>query len=230
MPEEKAQCVECGVVFLATTAARTGGKCIPCLRGTRASVEEGAKRNAEERRRRKANEEARQRILEKVRPKLGDFLAEEDPVRVLWLVILDTVIPKPERRQRIEALGMAARVIYLAHCVVGEVYNGGFHQYFANSSGDHAHAAHQALLALGAVQRARLLGLAIGAFPDGQVPTDELERNTELDDADAARPTFFDGLDAEFYALDVQEPAVEDFDDLMLAFMEKHAMEAVASD
>ena len=229
MPEAKANCLECGVEILATTVAKTGGKCIPCDRGTRAQMEESKKWNAEDRRRRKINGSARERILQKPRPELGDFLAEEDPLGVLWPVIVHTVFPKPERRERIEALGRAARVIYLVECLAGEVINGGFHQYFSNSSGEHANEAHRALLEVGAVERAKLLGRAMGAFAGGRVPTDRTERYEEVEAADKRRPGFLDGLDSEFYALDAGAPAVEDLGELLLAFIGLNAKEPVAA-
>ncbi len=153
MPEEKAKCIECGVDILATTAAKTGGKCMPCQQGTRTQLEESKRRNAEQRRRRQINDQARERILQKARPQLGDFRAEVDPLGVLWPVIVRTVFPEPERREEIDALGRAARVIYLVSCVDGEVLNGGFHQYFSNSSGEHAHEAQKALVEVGALER-----------------------------------------------------------------------------
>ena len=229
MPEEKADCRECGVEILATTAAKTGGKCIPCIRGTRAEMEESRKRVAEERRLRKINDEARERILRKGKPELRDFLSEEDPLGVLWPVVLETVFPRPARRERIDALGHAAKVIYLVECLSGEVCNGGFHQFFSNSSGEHAQEAHSALLEVGAVKAAGLLERAMRALADGRVPTDRLERYNELELADKRHPGLFDGLDREFYSLETGAPVSEDLGELLLAFMRRHASATVAA-
>lgn len=229
MPEEKSGCVECGAEILAVTAAKTGGKCLPCHRGTRAQMEESKRSEAEHRKRRKLNDQARERILQKARPELGDFLAEEDPLGVLWPVIVDTVYSESRRAGNIDALGSAARVIYLVTSVAGEVRNGGFHQYFSNSSGEHAHEAHRALVEVGAAETARLLESALGAFSDGSVPTDRLERNSELDAADGRRPGFLDALDREFYALEAREPVQEDLGELLLAFMRRHATATVSA-
>ena len=229
MPEEKAICVDCGVEILATTASKTGGKCIPCHRGTRAQMEQNRRWEAENRRRRALNDEARERILQKARPIMADFLAEEDPLGVLWPVIVKTVFPEPQRRENIDALGSAARAIYLVECLAGEVINGGFHQYFSNSSGDHAREALQALAEVGAVETARLLDSAMGAFTGGRVPTDRLERSNELDAADGRQPGFFDGLDTQFYALEKEGPVVENLGELLLAFMGRYATTTVSA-
>ena len=229
MPEEKATCVDCGVEILATTAARTGGKCIPCHRGTRAQMEESKRWEAENRKRRRLNDQARERILQKARPELGDFLAEDDPLGVLWPVIVDTVFPGPVGPENIDALGSAARVVYLVECLAVEVNNGGFPQYFSNSAGQHAHEAHKALMEVGAVETSRLLEKAMAAFADGRVPTTRLERNNELDAVEGRRPELLDGLDKEFYALEAKGPVLEDLGELLLAFMRRHATTTVSA-
>ena len=79
-----------------------------------------------------------------------------------------------------------------------EVNNGGFDQYFFNSTGSRAHEAANALGLIGAFQMAELLESAIAKFPSSVVPADRDERQRLLanisPDGDA-----FERLDAAFF-------------------------------
>ena len=57
-----------------------------------------------------------------------------------------------------------------------EVDNGGFSQYFTNSSGGFAHETILSLKAVGADKTAEILQQAIDQFPGKQVPKDRAER------------------------------------------------------
>lgn len=229
MTIEKKRCVECGAEILATTAAKWGGKCGPCDDGTRARIEESKRWNAERRRLEKVNESARARILQEQRPIFGDFLGNEDPLGVLWPIVVNTVFSEPDRKENIEALAPEARVIYLVQILDGEVINGGFHQFFSNSSGNHTHETHRALLEIGAVDASRLLATAIAAFPQSRVHTDRVTRNSQLDIAHEKSPGFFDSLDTEYDSLTDADPMKEDLAELMLSYMRKHSDAPIAS-
>lgn len=144
-------------------------------------------------------------------PTFGDFLAEDDPNGALW----------PFLAEQLDALTPSARTIYFVSVLDREVFNGGFHQYFSNSSGKYAQETLAALRELGAVEIAELLAEAIDAFPEKQVPKDRKLRNEQLDRTDAR---FLDSLDSRYYALDDDE-----LTELVLAFMKRHAAEHVAS-
>ncbi|MBK8568004.1 MAG: DMP19 family protein [Saprospiraceae bacterium] len=53
-----------------------------------------------------------------------------------------------------------------------EVNNGGFHQFYINSSGNYAHETEQALEEIGAIKTLKILKIANSQFPSGQVPKD----------------------------------------------------------
>lgn len=80
-----------------------------------------------------------------------------------------------------------------------EVNNGGFSQFFYNSSGDYAHESVDALQAIGAEATADLLQKAIEQFPNGRVPKDEDERTAVLDQIDETAEDAWNNLDDEFY-------------------------------
>lgn len=224
MPDPTTTCLECGVSILTTTAAKTGGKCVPCARGTRGQIEQGKRRAAAQRERERKNTEALERIRRKDHPTLGDFLAEDDPIGVLWSFLVDTVFHDGSGREHLEALTPNAKVLYVVQLLDGEVFNGGFHQYFSNSPGKYAHETLAALRELGAPRAAGLLQRAIDAFPNKRVPPQRAKRNDELDKTDAEA---LGALDTEYYALD--KAGGEDLGERILSFMRLHASDHIAA-
>ena len=223
MAENTTTCSDCGAEILSRTAARTGGRCMPCARGTRVQIEDSKRRAGEERERKRVNQSALERIRARRSPTFGDFLAEENPIDVLWQFLVSIVFHE-QGEQNVEVLTDAAKCLYFVRILDAEVNNGGFHQYFSNSSGDYAHEALAGLLALGAGETARLLQQAIHAFPSKRVSKKEGERNEQLDHVEGE---LLDALATQYYAL--SNAGTEDLDALILAFMTRHADGAVAA-
>lgn len=69
-------------------------------------------------------------------------------------------------RVRIEALSQGQRMIWATQWAAEEVYNGGFHQYFHNSSGAFAPHAYDGFLLIGADEHAEVLNRAMQTFLD----------------------------------------------------------------
>jgi len=63
-----------------------------------------------------------------------------------------------------------------------EINNGGFDQYFFNSTGNRAHETIDALLAIKATHTADILRSAVAKFPNGTVPADRMKRQTLLEE------------------------------------------------
>ena len=81
-----------------------------------------------------------------------------------------------------------------------DVNNGGFHQYFGNSSGDTAFAVVDALETIGAHEMARVVADAKRVFPGSSPPRDWTEREAALDSLSADQEDFLDRLDRAFFA------------------------------
>jgi len=94
----------------------------------------------------------------------------------------------------------------------GEVNNGGFDQYFFNSSGDHALEAVPALKLVGAVKTEALVRKALTAFPHGVPSEDRDIRCEQLDRIEVGVPALWRDLEDEYYA----EP--EDLTELVFAY------------
>lgn len=169
---DKVPCTECGALVLPTTAERTGGVCMPCKNGNRKNIEQ-AKENYK-----------KERELEKT-----------CPFRALWRELVDKVY---HREGGFSALSEAEKIYYAVNTLSGEVYNGGFIQYFDNTAGERYQYAELGLNRLSATHSLKLLRQAKTAlFGSAIVPTDQAQRwsiirkNTDEPDLDA--------LDTEFY-------------------------------
>ncbi len=108
---DKIPCKECGTEILPTTAKSTGGLCRPCDQGTRESIEKSKKYYKKQK--------------------------EYDPHRELWI----SLVKRTHRedggfdRDGFDRLSPNEKLYYSVTVLDGEVYNGGMHQFFSNSSG-----------------------------------------------------------------------------------------------
>ena len=98
-------------------------------------------------------------------------------------------------------LSETQKVLFPTHWVCSEVYNGGFHQYFSNSTGLHAPEAVLGFRALGLDDIADIVDRAIAVFgkdyPRARTTREEFLDAIEGDDISEWNP-FFE-LDDEFY-------------------------------
>lgn len=91
------------------------------------------------------------------------------------------------------------KLFYLNQNLEREINNGGFNQYFCNSSGDNAHETILSLKAIGADKTADILQKAIEQFPDKKVPKDRDERNEIVEQIEEVADEVWDELDQIFY-------------------------------
>ena len=98
-----------------------------------------------------------------------------------------------------EALNDKELAIYTIWWLEAEVNNGGFHQYFWNSTGDNAGAALKSLNKIGATKTASLLKQAMEVAFGGAAPTSRIDRQNELGVDEAAKLDRLDELDSDFY-------------------------------
>lgn len=179
---EKQPCRVCANLILATTAARNDGMCMPCKGGYREGIENG-KLRAEEHKR---------------------YLAS--PQALYWNALVNRIYNTPEG---FAGLTLAEQHYYVVSELQSEVYNGGFDQYFGNSSGEHCASACAGLLELGATQTLALLEEARRLlFGNQPVPSDQgvrqLSMPTYADEPDLECEAALDALDTQFY-LDTEQ-------------------------
>jgi hypothetical protein len=99
-----------------------------------------------------------------------------------------------DSRVEFEALSEEVKVAWLVHRLEAEVNNGGFHQFFLNSSGAYVHETIAALSAIGADRTKVLLQRAVQACFPGGYPDNSEEHENFLAD--------FDDIDGEVEPLD----------------------------
>ncbi|MEW6304801.1 MAG: DMP19 family protein [Verrucomicrobiota bacterium] len=113
------------------------------------------------------------------------------------------------------------RRLCAAHGLDGEVNNGGFDQYFFNSTGDAAETALAGLKDMGATAAAALLERAMAVFPGGKPPVDRERRQEEMEKIESRSKPVWDQCDREFY------DCKEDISELCLAYARKKRAEIV---
>ncbi len=167
--------------------------------------------------------------MEKVRMTIGDYLTEHAPPFALWKDLLNVLFEDSPNQPRFERVGSAARVVYLVRMFGGQVGNGGFHQFLANSSGDYAAETLEVLHQVGATVSSELLEQALSIFPGGRAPRDQSERLELLFPITGRIKEMLDGIDRRSYReVDpIEGKGRESLDGLLLTYMQAHAGEAV---
>ena len=105
---------------------------------------------------------------------------------------------------------------YYNQCLEREINNGGFNQYFINSSGDFAHQTIQSLIAIGANTTADILQKAINQFPDKKVPQDRDERIEIVEQIEETATEIWEELDEKVFEYE------DDLNTLNLSFVRQH--------
>ena len=94
-----------------------------------------------------------------------------------------------------------------------EVNNGGFSQFFYNSSGDFSEKTILALRNIGSIKFLRLVETAIARFPGSFVPRNRTERVEKLEEIEDDDSSVWDDLDEAFYKYE------EDIYELMRSYI-----------
>jgi hypothetical protein len=127
---------------------------------------------------------------------------------------ISTAIFEAVSEKGIDCLSEPQRVFYYIDQSEREVNNGGFHQYFSNSSGDYATECGRALVTVGLPNVSAMLDKASKLITDGEVPKDRQARNDLLDETedDDDCQEAWNSLDEEYYSkVGDLSPAVIDF-------------------
>lgn len=118
--------------------------------------------------------------------------------------------------QNVDSLNEYERTIFVTQELENEVNNGGFFQFFDNSSGQFASEIVQAFIKIGAEKTAEICRKAVEAFGQ-ELPVDWEERRSLLDQiTDAAVAGVLDACDTAFYSYE------ENLEALNAAYIRKH--------
>lgn len=127
--ETKVACLTCQKLILSDTAIKNQGLCVPCAKGYRKQLEAAQKIYEEEEKYRASEEYA------------------------YWLNLSQQVSDLADLKK----LSFENQVYFVVKILIAEVFNGGFDQYFHNSSGDYYAETIQALKVLQAFESLKLL-------------------------------------------------------------------------
>jgi ribosomal protein L7/L12 len=126
--------------------------------------------------------------LRDLTPDPEDWSANLDPDGRVVDAFLNRIGCRFSGPNNIAALRSGERLVLEVTALMGEVLNGGFHQYLWNSSGDSAEQVKSMLGDIGANRTAAMLNRVSEFFPDGRIPSDREDRQRIIDDFETNNP------------------------------------------
>ena len=135
---------------------------------------------------------------------------------------IDTYLnEKSKYGEEMEKLNSSQRVLLIIENLEREVNNGGFHQFYWNSSGDYAMETVTALKQIGATKTAGVVKKANDQFPNGAVPEDRDKRGEILDLISEKSSEYWNTLDTKFYGPNKEsgEWEIDDLPNLLIKFI-----------
>lgn len=113
--------------------------------------------------------------------------------------IQDILLKKTQLYEDFENLNEAEKTFLYVEILEAEINNGGFDQYFFNSSGDHANETLESLKKIGALKTAKIVEEAFSYFPEVPIPKDNNKRRKLLEKIDTQTSEKWNELDDKFY-------------------------------
>jgi len=126
---------------------------------------------------------------------------------------------KSEYGEKIEKLNSSQRTFLFVENLEREINNGGFNQFYFNSSGNFSQETVNALLEIGAEKTAEILKRANSEYKNGIVPKDRIERQNELELIEQKAEKNWSKCDSEFYEYK------DNLTELLIAFVIKNKSE-----
>jgi hypothetical protein len=109
-------------------------------------------------------------------------------------------------------------VVKLVEAFEAEINNGGFDQFFFNSTGDAWKETLEALDCIAALKTAAILREACSKFPDGDPPSDCSDRRNLMLDSISINGDEFNDLDEQFYCYE------ESLDELVTSYRSRKGL------
>jgi len=128
-----------------------------------------------------------------------DNLINSDNLNDSIIELDDYICALCEYGERIDLLNESQKVFYYNQNLEREVNNGGFNQFYLNSSGDFAHETVDSLQAIGAKITSDVIKHANDQFPKGKVPKNRELRQDILEQIEGAADEVWEELEQEFF-------------------------------
>ena len=140
--------------------------------------------------------------------------------RDMIIMDIDSYLNKKcEYGEKIYRLNESQKILLIIENLEREINNGGFNQFYWNSSGNYANETIDALIKIGANKTAEIVKKANSEFKNGVVPKDRTKRQNELELIENKAEENWSNLDSEFYQYN------EDLTELLIAFVLKHKLD-----
>ena len=136
---------------------------------------------------------------DKAETKSLDEIFQSDDETEIVIEIGQLLWDKSKNDKDFESLNQLEKNVLFVEMLEGQVNNGGFDQYFFNSSGEYAHETLNALEEIKAPQMAELLNQAIKVFPSLPIPKDTEQRRECMEGISESISETWDKLDDLFY-------------------------------
>ena len=187
------------------TAGLLAGMCCACIGCVGSESDNASDRGstAPDRQTLKKIEDARRRLGTRDDFKVPQRALAGKSANDVWWTAIERIfwefLHTPFDETRLDQLTAGQRALYLLHLTEAELYNGGFHQFYTNSTGYFARDLPAALRRIGANRHARVAeranAILVGAGK--QAPRDRGERITLAE----PRPLAWDAVDEAWYDL-----------------------------
>lgn len=135
------------------------------------------------------------------------------------LKIQEILWKKTELYNNFENLNKAEKTFLFVEMLEAEINNGGFDQYFFNSSGNYAAETLEALKKIGAFKTAQIVEEAYSYFPENPIPKDNEKRQELLENIDEQTSEKWSQLEDKFYLYE------ENISGLVLDYVRKNVSE-----
>jgi hypothetical protein len=116
------------------------------------------------------------------------------------IIELDTKLNEiSEYGEKIERLTESQKTVLFVENLEREINNGGFNQFFFNSSGDFTHETVKALKVINAFKTSDIVTKSISVWPNQDVPKDRAKRQDILEQIEEGANPIWNECDEEFY-------------------------------
>ena len=139
-------------------------------------------------------------IKNKQDPKFNlDKLLKMDDVTSIVMAIDDYLNEKSDYCEEIEKLNKSQQTFIVIENLEREINNGGFNQFYFNSSGDFSYETVDSLIQIGAKKTADIVKKANSQFPDNKIPKDRDKRQDILEQNEDKADEIWETCDNDFY-------------------------------
>ena len=118
--------------------------------------------------------------------------------------------------QNLSKLNLSQQIVIIIENLEREINNGGFNQFYLNSSGNYANETVDYLKKIGANKTAEIVKRANAEWPNNQVPKDRTERQIVLERIEEKADPIWENCDQDFYKYP------DHITDLLLDFVKKN--------